>query len=64
MEILNKIIRVFKKGRTEKKISKFSDFLINASSDEKIRLFTDVAHRANEEQREIAKKASLKLKSN
>lgn len=46
--------------KTEKN---FSDFLVNAPTKEKIRIFTNAAHCANKEQRETAEKANLKLKT-
>lgn len=35
----------------------FSDFFINASSEEKIKVFTEAARLANKDQRELVKKA-------
>jgi hypothetical protein len=53
----------FGKNKTEKKTGGFSNFLINASAKEKERVFRDAAIRANEDQRELARKANLKLKT-
>jgi hypothetical protein len=59
-KLFNKII--FGKNKAEKKTG-FSDFLINASAEEKERVFKDAAVRANKDQRELARKANLKLKT-
>ncbi|MFA5743010.1 MAG: hypothetical protein WCX77_02260 [Candidatus Paceibacterota bacterium] len=46
--------------KTEKN---FSDFLVNAPAKDKIKIFTNAARCANEEQRKTAEKANLKLKT-
>lgn len=38
----------------------FSDFLNNATPEEKIKLFTEVAHKANEDQRKTMREEELK----
>jgi len=48
-------------GKTAPKDT-FSDFFHNASKEEKILVFTKVAREANKDQRELVKKANLKLK--
>ncbi|MDP4007737.1 MAG: hypothetical protein Q8P68_00940 [Candidatus Peregrinibacteria bacterium] len=41
----------------------FSDFFYNAPKEEKISVFTKAAKEANRDQRELVKKANLKLKN-
>lgn len=51
-----------RKSEHKKKSSRFSDFFLHASDDEKKRVFTEVAQQANEEQREVFKKSQLNPK--
>lgn len=48
-------------GKTSPKDT-FSDFFHNAPKEEKISVFTKAAKEANKDQRELVKKANLKLK--
>ncbi len=57
---LSKLLNIFKKS--DKKADYFSDFFLHTPSDAKKKIFTEVARRANEDQREIVKKSELKLK--
>jgi len=46
--------------KTEKK---FSDFLVNSTTKDKIKIFTNATRCANKEQRKTVEKANLKLKT-
>lgn len=50
------------KKENKPKSSKFSDFFRYASEEQKIKVFTEAARRANEDQREVYRKAQLKTK--
>ena len=62
MKIFDFILNRGKKS--EKKTDGFADFFRNASPEEKKRVFTEAARRANEDQRELFKRSGLKLESN
>ncbi len=47
-----------------KKYAGFSDFFIRASSDEKKKVITEAARRANADQLEVFEKARIKIKTN
>ena len=47
----------------KEKPGKFSDFFLHASEEEKIKVFREVARRANKDQQKIFRKATLKSKS-
>lgn len=55
------------KGRSNdiaKKYSGFSDFFLNASEEEKKRVITEAARKANEDQLRVFNEARLKMKDN
>ncbi len=57
---------LFKKReiKTSKKYKSLSDFFANASVSEQRKIFTDVAHRSNEDQLKVFKEAHLKTRAN
>lgn len=55
MKIFNKIVKSEPKLRS----GRFADFLFNASDEDKERVLREVAHKANEEQRKVFKKAQI-----
>lgn len=57
-----KLINFFKKTKQPEKHHGFADFFLHASEEEKIKVLTEAARRANEEQREVFRKAQLKTK--
>ncbi len=64
--MIRTITRLFK-GKNKESASEYaglSDFLLRASSDEKKRIITEAAHRANEDQFKVFSKARLKVGAN
>lgn len=59
MNIRN-FIACFRSKPTSKEYSGVADFMINASMEEKISVFRKAAQKANEDQRQILKKAKSK----
>lgn len=60
-----KLLNLFKKsGKTEaaEKTGKFSEFFLRASDEDQKQIFTQVAQKANEEQREVLAESLLKTK--
>ena len=57
---------LFKKRetKTSEKYKNLSDFFVHASVNEQRKVFTDVAHRSNEDQLKVFKEAHLKIGSN
>lgn len=53
-----KILNTAKKTKEKKKTGSFADFFLHASEKEKIRVFKDVAKRANEDQRILVEKVN------
>lgn len=51
-----KILNIFAKNKEKKKQGNFSDFFLNASEKNKIRVFTDAAKQANKDQRNLVDK--------
>lgn len=51
----------YSKDKKSKTIANFSDFMRNASAEEKNRVFTEIAMKANADQRETYRKAMEKL---
>lgn len=56
---LNKITNIFKRNKSATKYSGLEDFFLRASDDEKQKVFTEVAKKANEDQRELFRRANL-----
>jgi len=54
----------FRKSEQKKEPGRFSSFFLHASDEEKKKVFTEAARQANEEQREVFRRASLKPKEN
>jgi hypothetical protein len=55
------IIKFFKGEEAREAVpGRFSDFLIHASEEEKIAVFTEAAHKANEDQMRVFTAAGLK----
>lgn len=50
-----------KKKEEIKKSGRFSDFFLHASEEEKNALFEEVARRANEDQRELLRRANVEV---
>ena len=59
---MSKAIHISSKAPSHGTKDAFSDFFHNASPEEKISVFTKAAKGANRDQRELVKKANLKLK--
>lgn len=57
---------IFKKnsGKVARKYNGFSDFFLHASDEEKKVVFTEAAHRANEDQQKTFREAKLKAGAN
>lgn len=56
---LRNFLDKFKKSSHPAKYSSVSDFFLRSSDDEKQKVFTEVAKKANEDQRELFKRANL-----
>lgn len=64
--MIRAITRFFRRGNKES-ISEYaglSDFLLRASPDEKKKVITEAARRANEDQFRVFSKAQLKVRTN
>ena len=48
-----KFLKIFAKNKEKKEIGSFADFFLNASAEDKKKVFTDAAKRANEDQRSL-----------
>lgn len=59
MKFLTSLFKA-RKHKPEAKYGGFSDFLLRASQEEKITVFKEAAHKANEEQRAVFMKARSK----
>ena len=58
-----KFLNLFRKNKPPKEPGRFSEFFLHASEKEQERIFKEAAHKANEEQREVFIKSSLKTKT-
>ena len=61
--MLMKLLNLFIKNKTKERSGRFSEFFLHASEKEKERIFKEVAHKANEEQREVFLKSHIKTKT-
>lgn len=61
---MKKLLTLFKKNKAKLKISNFSDFFLHASPQQQEKVILEAAKRANEEQREVFKKLTLKAEPN
>ncbi|MBI2444364.1 MAG: hypothetical protein HYV42_03965 [Candidatus Magasanikbacteria bacterium] len=61
---MRKLLQIFRKRPVTAQTSHFSDFFLHASDEQKRKVFTEAAKRANEEQMEVFKKLHLKLETN
>ncbi|OGZ72242.1 MAG: hypothetical protein A2908_03820 [Candidatus Staskawiczbacteria bacterium RIFCSPLOWO2_01_FULL_38_12b] len=57
-----KFLNFFTKNYTQKEQSIFSGFFLHASDEKKKKILNEAARRANEDQREIFRKAQVKAK--
>jgi len=55
-----KLIKLFKRGSKKRKYSGLSDFFLRAPEDEKQKIITEAARRANEDQLRIFNRARIK----
>lgn len=49
--------------KVSKHLDSFSSFFLHASEEERIKVFTKAAKAANKDQRDLVKRANLKLKN-
>lgn len=60
---LTRLLKIFPKKKNVRTTEGFSDFFRTASNEEKTRILTEAAHKANKDQREVFDRTNLKLKT-
>ncbi len=53
------IFNIFRKSKVKEKPDRFADFFLRTSQEEQLRVFTEAAHKANRDQREVFDRAGL-----